>query len=160
MSPSAAARITSVSVGRAPMKSSSRRRSDRFSGSGETVMRERAWIAAHHPSRTAPAITTNCRKFSGCCRVARASPIACSSVLIPSRVEVRDQLALEASDLVLEQELALFQPAQLDLVHVEVQLQAMNYVVEVAVLDAQAPQSVQVLERLGVDVVRLFRHRG
>src|SRR5512146_2351149 len=42
----------------------------------------------------------------------------------PSGVEVGDALALEASDLVLQQQLAFLQPFELQLVHVHVERQA------------------------------------
>ena len=78
-------------------------------------------------------------------RVRRLRPVASPS---RSGVEVRDQLALEPRDLVLEHQLALLEAPHLHLVDVEVELQAMNHVVEVTVLDAQLAQPLQVLERL------------
>ena len=74
----------------------------------------------------------------------------------PSRVQVRNQLALEPGDLVLEHQLALLQALELQLVGLEVERQARDDLVEVAVRDAQLPQLLDVLEELAIDVVLIF----
>src|SRR5262245_30655204 len=69
-----------------------------------------------------------------------------------SRVEVRDQLALEPHDLVLEHQLALLEAPQLQLVDVDVEREPADHVVEVAVLDPELAQALHAREQLGVDL--------
>src|SRR6188508_1080961 len=73
-----------------------------------------------------------------------------------SRVEIRDELALEPSDLVLEDQLALLETLQLQLVGLEVERQARDDLVEIAVRDAEFAQLFHVLEKLAIDVVLIF----
>src|SRR5690606_15089319 len=76
-----------------------------------------------------------------------------------SGIEIRDQLALEARDLILQYELALLQPLQLQLVDVDVHRQPLDHLVEIAVLDAQLPQFFDVAEQFAIDVIFDFDHR-
>src|SRR5690349_21373240 len=78
-----------------------------------------------------------------------------------SGVEIGDQLALEAGDLILEDELALLETLELQLVGLEVERQPRDHLVEVAMGDTQLPQLFHVLEKLAIDVVLIFdfRHR-
>src|SRR5687767_14686913 len=73
-----------------------------------------------------------------------------------SRVEVRDQLALEAGDLVLEHELALLEALDLQLIGLEIERQPGDDLVEVPMSDAQLAELFNVLEKLAIDVVLIF----
>src|SRR5687767_8482723 len=73
-----------------------------------------------------------------------------------SGVEVGDQLALEASDLILEDELALLEALELELVGLEVERQACDDFIQIAVRYAQFPQLFHILEKLAIDVVLIF----
>src|SRR5580704_432446 len=75
-----------------------------------------------------------------------------------SGVQVRNQQALHARDLVLEKELTFFQTLHLDLIHVHIEREARNDLIQIAVLDAQLPQLLEVAEQLAVDVVLDLRH--
>ena len=83
--------------------------------------------------------------------------VSCSkSCFTRFSVQVRDQLALEPRDLVLEDQLALLEALELQLVGLEVERQARNDLVEVAMRDAQLTQLFNVLEKLAIDVVLIF----
>src|ERR1700674_5189491 len=75
-----------------------------------------------------------------------------------SGVEIRDQLALQACDLILEHELALLQALQLQLIHVQIKRQAGDDLIEITMFDAQLTQFLHVAEQFAVDVVFDFRH--
>lgn len=51
-------------------------------------------------------------------------------------VQVWYELALQTSDLIFEQELALFQSPQLHLVDIQIHLQSVDHIVQVAMFDA------------------------
>src|ERR1700720_1597884 len=78
----------------------------------------------------------------------------------PSGVEIRDQLALQARDLILEHELALLQALHLQLIHVQIERQTGDDLIEITMFDAQLTQLLHVAEQLAVDVVFDFRHTG
>jgi hypothetical protein len=118
-----------------------------LSGSGATVIRLRANFAAHHPTTSATTMKTPAPGCPAASRLVKTSVTTCSWPDI-TQASGRNELALEAGNLVLQQQLPFLQPAQLHLVDVEVELQAMDHVVEVAMLDAQRAQPLQVLERL------------
>ena len=75
---------------------------------------------------------------------------------VASGVEIGDQLALLAFDLVLEHQFAFLQALDLDLVDVDVHGEPGDHLVQVAVLDAELAQFFHVAEKLAVDVVFLF----
>src|SRR5437660_551265 len=89
-----------------------------------------------------------------------ALPSVASGLRPCSGIEIRDQLALQARDLVLEHELALLQALQLQLIDVQIERQARDDLVEITMLDAQLTQFFHVAEQLAVDVVFDFRHGG
>ena len=76
-----------------------------------------------------------------------------------SGVEIRDELAFQARDLVLQHQFAFLQPLHLQLVGVHVEREAHDDLIEVPMLDAQVPQLLEVAKQLAVDVVFGFRHR-
>src|SRR6185437_14732148 len=88
--------------------------------------------------------------------IAASRTALCSSSL--SGVQVRNQLAFEACDLVLEGQLALLQAFQLQLVDMQIERESRDDLVEVAVLDAQVAQFLHAPEKLAVDVVFGVRH--
>src|SRR6185312_16637385 len=69
---------------------------------------------------------------------------------VGSGVQVRDQLALEASDLVLQHELAFLEALQLQLVGMDVERQSGDDIVQVAMLNAQLAQLLHVAEQLAI----------
>src|SRR5690348_3217955 len=73
-----------------------------------------------------------------------------------SGVEIRDQFALEARDLILEDEFAFLEALELQLIGLEVERQPRDDFVEIAVRYAQFPQLFHVLEKLAIDVVLVF----
>src|SRR5258708_23759657 len=77
---------------------------------------------------------------------------------LASSVQVWDQLTFEPRDLVLEQQLALLEAFELQLVHMNVERQARDHLIEITMLDTQLPQLLEVAEQLTVDVVFDFRH--
>jgi hypothetical protein len=77
-----------------------------------------------------------------------------------SRIQIGDQFTFESGNLIFQHQLALLQPAQLHFVDVQVQLQAMDHVIEVTMLDAQFPQPFQAPESFGFDFVLRVTHRG
>ena len=81
--------------------------------------------------------------------------VSCSKSCLHS-VQIRDQLAFEPRDLVLEDQLALLEALQLQLIGLEVERQARDDLVEVAMRDAQLAQLFNVLEKLAIDVVLIF----
>src|ERR1700761_5280925 len=68
----------------------------------------------------------------------------------------RPGAALEAGNLILEQELAPLQAFHLQLIGFVVHAQARNDVVEVAMLDPELTQTLDVLEQVGIDVALFF----
>src|SRR4051794_15186084 len=76
-----------------------------------------------------------------------------------SGVQIRNELAFEARDLVLQHQLAFLQPLHLQLVGIHVERQAHDYLIEIPMLDAQVAQLLEVPEKLAIDVVFGFRHR-
>jgi hypothetical protein len=62
--------------------------------------------------------------------------------------------------LIFEQELAPLQALHLQLVDFEIHAEAGNDVVEIAMLDAQLAQALDVLEQIGIDVVVVFVAHG
>src|SRR5690606_30572717 len=75
-----------------------------------------------------------------------------------SRVEIRNQLAFQPSDLILEHELAFFQASQLELVDVQLHLQTIDDVVQVAMLDPQLSQPCEAPKSLSIDLVFRITH--
>src|SRR5690349_11169792 len=73
-----------------------------------------------------------------------------------SRVEIGNELAFEPRDLVLEDQLALLEALQLQLVGLEIERQPRDDLVEIPVRDAQFAQLFHVLEKLAIDVVLIF----
>ena len=63
-----------------------------------------------------------------------------------SSVQIRYELTLESRDLILEHQLAPLESFHLQLVHLEIHAESGNDVVEIAMLDAQLPQTLDVLE--------------
>src|SRR5450631_4439248 len=96
----------------------------------------------------------NCRKMPFMALSALSMKCRC----LRSGVQVRDQQTLHARDLVLQEQLALFQALHLNLIHVYVERQARNDLIQVAVLDAQLPQLLEVAKQLAVDIVLDLRH--
>jgi hypothetical protein len=60
-------------------------------------------------------------------------------------------MAFQSRDLILDHELAFFQPSELHFIDVQIELQTMNDVVQIAMFDAQFPQAFQAPESLGID---------
>src|SRR5690606_10266937 len=89
--------------------------------------------ASEKPSASASSTMRTCTRKAG----TGSSPIQFCSA---SGIEVRDRLALQPCDLVLEHQLALLQPPHLHLIDMDVHLQACDHLVEVAMLDAQLAQ--------------------
>src|SRR5579862_9166998 len=75
-----------------------------------------------------------------------------------SCVQVGNELTLQARDLVLEHQLALLEAPQLQLIDVNVEREPRDHLIEVAMLDTQLPQLLEVAEQLSVDVVFDLRH--
>ena len=67
-----------------------------------------------------------------------------------------NQLTFEPRDLVLEDQLALLEALELQLVGLEVERQARDDLVEIAMRDAQFAQLFNILEKLAIDVVLIF----
>src|SRR5690349_11351061 len=88
--------------------------------------------------------------------------VSCSKRFFTSRralgsgVQIGNQLALEPRYLILEHELALLEALDLQLVGLEVERQARDDLVQIAVGDSQFPQLFNVLEKLAIDVVLIF----
>src|SRR5688572_21815492 len=118
----------------------------------------------HSASSTATRIAASCSSEDGVSSASSWRPAFRSSSCIVASgsslcVEVGDQLALQPRDLVLQHQFAFFQAPQLHFVDVQVHLQPVDDVVQVAMLDAQLPQPLQSPERLGLDLVLRFGHR-
>src|SRR5687768_2239697 len=118
----------------------------------------------HSASSTAIRIAPSCSSEDGVSSASSWRPAFRSSSCIVGSgsclcVEVGDQLALQSRDLVLQHQFAFFQATQLHFVDVQVHLQPVDDVIQVAMLDAQLPQPLQSPERLGLDLVLRFGHR-
>ncbi len=112
------------------------------------------WLAIT-PASAATAISTSCASADG--EVSRANN-CCRSL---SGIEIGNGLALELGDLVLEQQLALLEAPHLQLVGAHVHLQLRDHLVQVAVLNAQLSQFLDIAEQLAIDVVFVIvRHGG
>src|SRR5262245_48566275 len=90
-----------------------------------------------------------------CSKICFTKPASCGGAG-RSGVQIGDQLAFEARDLILEDELAFLEALELQLVGLEVERQPGDDFVEVAMRYAQLPQLFHVLEKLAVDVVLIF----
>src|SRR6185437_3873017 len=77
---------------------------------------------------------------------------------LPSGVQIRNQLAFEARDLVFEDQLAFLQTLQLQLVDMKIEREASDDLVEVPVLDAQLAQLLHAPKELAVDVIFCVHH--
>ena len=73
----------------------------------------------------------------------------CAATIL--RVQIRNQLTLKRRDHVLDQEFALFQAANAQLIHHRIMLQPIDQVVEISMADAQLAQPIKSLEAFGVD---------
>src|SRR5260370_42571050 len=67
----------------------------------------------------------------------------------PSCVEIRNELALQPRNLILEQELAPLEAFHLQFIDFEIHGEAGNDVIEIAGLDGQRPQALDVFEPIG-----------
>src|SRR5262245_18090857 len=120
----------------------------------------------HIASRIAPRMKPSWSNEDGVSSASSWRPaFRSSSCIVVGRVgrlcvEVGDQLALEPRDLILQHQLAFLQAPQLHFVDVQVHLQPVDDVIQVAMLDTQLPQALQPSERLGLDLVLRFGHRG
>ncbi len=85
-----------------------------------------------------------CCRSAECLSQSRCAPPG-GSVGGGSGVEVRNGLAFQAGDLILDQELAFFQPFQFEFIDQRVFRQAGNHVVQIAVFDAQLDQPTLVV---------------
>src|SRR5262245_1753263 len=70
-----------------------------------------------------------------------------------SGVQIRNELAFEARDLVLQHQFAFFQALHLQLVRIHVERQAHDHLIEIPMLDTQVAQLFEILEKLAIDVV-------
>src|SRR5262245_56318383 len=118
----------------------------------------------HSASSTAIRMAAICRSDDGVSSASSWRPTFRSSSCIFGSVlalcvEVGDQLALQACDLILQHQLAFLEASQLHFVDVQVHLQPVDDIVQVTMLDAQLPQPLQPSERLGLDLVLRFGHR-
>src|SRR5690606_19527273 len=79
-----------------------------------------------------------------------------------SGIEVRDRLAFQSCGLVFQQQLAFLQAAHLHLIDMDIHVQPRDDLVQVAMLDAQLAQFLDIAEQLAINVVRavfaVFRH--
>src|ERR1700676_3523487 len=96
--------------------------------------------------RSARCGSTKYRRTPGCAARSR------------SCVEIRYELAFQSRDLIFEQQLAPLEAFHLQLVHLEVHAETGDDVVEIAMLDAQLAQALDVLEQIGIDVVLFVTH--
>src|SRR5580698_6675841 len=94
-------------------------------------------------------ISTSCHTISVSVAAARKGWMALlrtrlSGICMPpskgSGVQIGDQLTLKFHDLILERELALLEPLELQLIDMDVHREARDDLVQVPVLDAQLPQ--------------------
>ena len=81
-------------------------------------------------------------------RLSDSTAIRCPLSLFKLCVQIRNQLAFQPGDLILEHQFAFLHAPQLHFVHIEVHLQAVDDIIEIAMLDAQLPQPFEAPESL------------
>src|SRR5690606_9228978 len=120
-----------------------------------TANQRRSVQARPNPSPSASSTISSCVRSGG-----RGSPPIqfCSD----SGIEIRDGLAFQSGDLVFQHQLALLQAAHLHLIDMDIHVQPRDDLVQVAMLDAQLAQFLDIAEQLAINVVRavfaVFRH--